>query len=377
MKQQVLNGSSYLPILTRYLKMEKVQRVLLVTGKGSFFNSSASSQLEPFLEGFQVKRFHEFSGAPIIEDVVRGIQIFNDSECEAIIAVGGGSVLDMAKLIKAYQDDQDDISLKVSNNVVGSCDKRLIALPTTAGSGSEATQFAVVYIDQKKFSVSHEKLRPNLVFLITEFTHSANSYLSMSTGMDAMGQAIESFWSVNSNEESREYSREALQNLWKFLPQAVLENDVVAKSKVMMAAHLAGKAINIAKTTAAHAISYSFTSYHGIPHGHAVALTLPFFCGYNSQISPEECNDERGTGHVRGIFSELQDIIGEENIENAVTTFISDLGLDLTIPESSNGIEKDMDRILGNINAQRMKNNPRTVQIHDLRRMLKKIILSD
>jgi alcohol dehydrogenase len=377
LKQEVLNGVNQLPYLTKYLISNKICRILLVRGKDSYRNSSAKSTLEAHLETFEVTEHSEFSHNPKIEDVIRGIHIFNGNECEAIIAVGGGSVIDMAKLIKAYQDSQGDISSEVNNNIVGSCDTKLIALPTTAGSGSEATQFAVVYIYQKKFSVSHEKLRPDLAFLISDFTHSADSYLSASTGMDAMSQSIESFWSVNSTKESREYSREALQSLLKFLSRAVLENDVVAKSKVMMAAHLAGKAINIAKTTAAHAISYSFTSYHGIPHGHAVALTLPFFCGYNSQISSEECNDERGTGHVRGIFSEIQDIFGEDNIEKALTTFISDLGLNLTIPESSNGIEKDVDRILGNINAQRMKNNPRTVQIHDLRSMLKKIILSD
>ena len=377
MKQEVFSGAVKLPYLTNYLVSNKIHRVLLVTGNNSYNKSSAESTLEPHLESFEVTQYSEFSHNPKIEDVIRGVHIFTRKRCEGIIAVGGGSVLDMAKLIKAYQDSPGDISSEVKENIVGSCDTKLIALPTTAGSGSEATQFAVVYIDQKKFSVSDEKLRPDLVFLISKFTHSTSAYLSASTGMDAMSQSIESFWSVNSTDESREYSREAFQILWKFLPQAVLENNFDAKSKVMKAAHLAGKAINIAKTTAAHALSYSFTSYHGIAHGHAVALTLPFFCGYNSQISPEDCNDERGANHVRGIFSEIQDIIGEKDVGKALAALISDLGLELTISESPRGIEKDIDRILGNINAQRMKNNPRTVHIHDLQSMLKKIIISD
>ena len=145
----------------------------------------------------------------------------------------------------------------------------------------------------------------------------------------------------------------------------------------MTAAHLAGKAINIAKTTAPHAISYSFTSFHGIPHGHAVALTIPFFCGYNARITEEYCNDKRGADHVKAIISQLQEIFGEADLEQALNSFISKIGLDATVPASPDGVEHDIDRILGNVNSQRMKNNPRAVQESDLRDMLKQIILKN
>jgi alcohol dehydrogenase len=377
LKQEVLNGVNHLPHLSNYLFSNNIQRVLLVRGNKSYINSYAKSMIEPHLESIKVTEFSEFSNNPKIEDVSLGIQIFNLNECQAIIAVGGGSVLDMAKLIKAFHDSDDDISREVLANHVGSCSTPLIAFPTTAGSGSEATQFAVVYVDQKKFSVSDEKLLPELAFLISEFTHSASSYLSASTGMDALSQSIESFWSVNSTEESREYSKEALQKLWKFLPRAVLDNDVAAKSEVMHASHLAGKAINIAKTTAAHAISYSFTSYHGIPHGHAVALTLPFFCGYNSKVGPKDCNDERGSDYVKGILSHIRKIVGENDLEQGLRSFIATLGLKLTIPMTAHVVDKDIDKILGNINAQRMKNNPRAVQIDELRDMLYNVLLKN
>jgi alcohol dehydrogenase len=282
-------------------------------------------------------------------------------------------VLDMAKLIKAYQDSEADFEPDVVRNNVGKSDTPLIALPTTAGSGSEATQFAVVYIKNQKYSVSNELLLPNLVILVPQFTLSTSSYLSASTGMDALTQSIESFWSINSNESSRDHSREAMRILWKYLPLAVGTNDEKAKEKVMTAAHLAGKAINIAKTTAPHAISYSFTSFHGIPHGHAVALTIPAFCGYNARISEENCNDMRGADHVRAIISQLQEIFGESDLEKALKSFITKIGLDLTLSASPDGVEHDIDRILGNVNSQRMKNNPRAVQNADLKIMLGKI----
>ena len=377
MKQDVLTGTSKLPSLTSYLNSRDIKRVLLVTGKSSFSNSSARSLIEPHLQEFEVSKFHDFSSNPKIEDLVRGIQVFRQDHCQALIAIGGGSVLDMAKLIKAYQASEANFESDVVSNNVGACNIPLIALPTTAGSGSEATQFAVVYINNQKFSVSNELLLPNLVILVPKFTHSASSYLSASTGMDAMTQSIESFWSINSNETSRGHSSEAMRILWKYLPLAVNSNDEKAKEKVMTAAHLAGKAINIAKTTAPHAISYSFTSFHGIPHGHAVALTIPFFCGYNARITEEYCNDKRGADHVKAIISQLQEIFGEADLEQALNSFISKIGLDATVPASPDGVEHDIDRILGNVNSQRMKNNPRAVQESDLRDMLKQIILKN
>jgi alcohol dehydrogenase len=375
--QKVLTGTSQLSTLANYLQSKEVHRVLLLTGKHSYTASSVDSILEPHLSGFQVSKFHDFSNNPKIEDVTKGIQIFRRDECQAIIAVGGGSVLDMAKLIKAYQDFESDLASGVMRNDVGPCDTPLIALPTTAGSGSEATQFAGVYINNQKYSVSNKSLMPNLVFLVPEFTYSTSPYLCASTGMDALTQSIESFWSINSTETSINYSTEALGIIWKYLPLAVKQNDAAAKAEVMKAAHLAGKAINIAKTTAAHAISYSFTSYHAIPHGHAVALTIPFFCGYNSIVSDKDCNDKRGAKYVRSIFTQIQEIIGAEDLEQALTAFIASIGLELAIPASPEGAEHDVENILGNINAQRMKNNPRAVQNDVLRDMLKKIILKD
>ena len=113
MKQEVFSGAVKLPYLTNYLVSNKVHRVLLVTGNNSYNKSSAESTLEPHLESFEVTQYSEFSHNPKIEDVIRGVHIFTRKRCEGIIAVGGGSVLDMAKLIKAYQVSPGDISSEI------------------------------------------------------------------------------------------------------------------------------------------------------------------------------------------------------------------------------------------------------------------------
>jgi len=377
LKQKVFSGANHLPALTIYLNSKEIYRVLLITGKNSFFESSASALIQPCLQSLQATVFNDFSQNPKIEDVQKGIEVFKATDCQAIIAIGGGSVLDMAKLIRAYHDYDEQISSGITENKVGKCDSVLIAMPTTAGSGSEATQFAVVYIDKKKYSVSNSKLKPELVFLIPELTFSMTPYLTAVTGLDAITQAIESFWSINSTDESRALSISAIHTLWKYLPAAVHRNDKLARTKILTASHEAGKAINIAKTTAAHAISYSFTTYHGIPHGHAVALTIPFFCGYNYDVTDDNCMDVRGVAYVKGIISEILEIIGESELQKALISFISNLGLNLYVPASTAGIENDILRILSNINSERMQNNPRVVQDIDIENMLKNIIIDD
>ena len=158
---------------------------------------------------------------------------------------------------------------------ISSPGKKLIAIPTTSGSGSEATHFAVVYVGGEKFSVAHPiYMLPNVVVLNPSLTYSMDSYQTALSGVDAFAQAMESYWSVNSTEESKKYSIEALELIIEHLPLAVNYNDN-SRDIMLHAANLAGKAINIAKTSGAHAISYVLTSKFNIPHGQAVALTLP------------------------------------------------------------------------------------------------------
>ena len=113
----------------------------------------------------------------------------------------------------------------------------LIAIPTTAGTGAEATQFAVLYINKNKYSIAHHSILPNTVFLSSDFSHSANSYLTACTGLDAFCQAVESVWSVNSNTESEKYALEAIELIWGNLQKAVKEKPL-ALSKIIQVAQL-------------------------------------------------------------------------------------------------------------------------------------------
>ena len=351
--------------LSQILKAYKGDRIFLVTGKKSFEECGASKCILDATLHFSICRFSKFNTNPELTDVAAGVQEFNHFQPNVIIAIGGGSVIDMAKLICYFSGYHESEYLQVLD---GAGNKKrnemcpLIAIPTTSGTGSEATHFAVVYNNKKKYSVADYKLLPNISILNFKFTESASPYLIASTGLDALSQAIESFWSVHSNEVSKKYAKESIELALEFLPQSVAK-DSSALRQMMKASNLAGKAINITKTTAPHAMSYVFTSYFHIPHGHAVALTLPSIFEFNYGISEIDLTDKRGCNYVKNNLIELSEMFGSSDVSVAVQKLkelIASIGIETKL--STLGIsEKDIQFMTNNMNYERLKNNPRVV----------------
>jgi len=282
-----------------------------------------------------------------------------EADTKLVIALGGGSVMDMAKLIKAfYPNPKQAAEIVRGERQVGSADIELVAVPTTAGSGSEATQFAVVYIDKDKYSVSDPSLLPNYVYLNGEFIWSNSEYQLAVAGHDALAQAIESYWSKNASDESRGYSLEAIRLLRQNLPEliemkrSVAHGDVARQQtlqNMMTASNLAGKAINMTRTTAAHAFSYAFTSYHGLAHGHAVWLTLPRLFEIHSRELDEDAE-------MKILADQLGLSAGNEC--EALSKFSESLGLDL---DMSHLLDLDLEQrtfLSKQVNMERLQNNP-------------------
>ena len=245
--------------------VDGVKRIFLVHGHKSYHACGAKAlfgRLAVLLD-WDVVEYEDFSENPKKEDVDRGVNLALQCRPDAIVAVGGGSVLDMAKLVRHYS--------KLS------C--KLLALPTTAGTGAESTQFAVCYIDGVKHSISDNSILPDEVILYPPFTYANGRYLTACTGFDALAQAIEAYWNINSSADSDRYALRAIRCLFPLLAKERLENE--DRDLLLRAANDAGRAINITRTTVPHALSYTLTSKYGYPHGHAVALTFPFFFKYN------------------------------------------------------------------------------------------------
>lgn len=350
-------------------------KIFVVCGKTSFQKSGAEDVLRNAFEGVEICRFQDFSENPKFEDAVRGERLFFKFGADVILAVGGGSAIDIAKLIKAIHH-HDGLPHQIVHGVQlkSASDTLLIAAPTTAGSGSEATHFAVMYLDEKKFSVAHADLLPNQIVLEPGLSQSMPPHLSACSGMDALCQAIESFWSTNSTSESDCYAREAIGLVLAHLPKIFTNPSLAHREGMMLAANLAGRAINITKTTGPHALSYGLTSQYGITHGHAVALFLPIFLAYNADVTHSDVNDQRGHEYVISKTQEIATLLGTSSIPDAVDRYwglMSSIGLKTNL--RALGISVDsIDHLAAGINTERLQNNPRKTTPETIRQIFAK-----
>ena len=327
-------------------------------------------KVKNYLEGLDIPcvRFSSFKPNPDYADAIAGVEVFNRSGCDAIVAVGGGSAIDTAKCIKALC--RSNPSRDVFETEYPDTGIPLIAIPTTAGTGSESTRFAVVYFKGLKNSVTADSLLPDLAVLDGELLESLPLYQKKCTVLDALCQAIESYWSVSSTEKSKEFSAQAIKKILRFLPSYLKDNDAVSREEIMLASNLAGKAINITTTTAAHAMSYKITSECGFPHGHAVAVCLPVLWEFMIK-NPHKCHDGRGAEYVQKAFDEIGVIMGAEDAMGGVEVFNRLMAdMEMLSPEISDPVLEDM---VNNVNPVRLKNNPIKPDVEDIRNMYLKI----
>lgn len=339
------------------------KKILLVTGKKSFEKSGAMNVCDDHLGSEEVIRFSDFSVNPKISDAIRGAELAVKNKIEVIIAIGGGSVLDMAKLIKAFFNSKgNEVQLAKGEDKVIDPSIPLIVIPTTAGSGSEATHFAVVYIGKNKYSLAAQCLKPTVTILDGSLVMSGGKYLKACNALDAMAQAIESFWAAGSTLESKRFAVEALKLGWDVLPRYVKDNCSLSDAQKMLeAANMAGKAINISKTTAAHAWSYAITSGYGVPHGHAVWLTLPAIFETHARSSALDVTDSRGFDYIAKVMHDLCDCLSlhhEGDLQEQLTRVLKQIGVEPDMERVGINSSEKKSAIFRQVNMERMSNNP-------------------
>lgn len=296
--------------------------------------------------------FSDFKPNPLYEDVCKGIDLFINEDCDSILAVGGGSSIDVAKCIKlavlANEGREGLIPPLVSKTLdIDGSRIPFIAIPTTAGTGSESTHNAVMYYQGSKQTVTNDGILPDYALLEPKVLATLPLYQKKCTMMDALCQGIESWWSVNSTDESKGYSKIAVELITKHWRNYIFDNDAYAAAQIMTAANYAGRAINIAATTAAHAMSYKITSLYNLPHGHAVAVCLPVIWEYMLEIQPEI-----------SVFRHISKAMGYDSPGKAIAGFREMMKqLELTNPVAVKR-DTELEMLSKSVNPVRMKNNP-------------------
>ena len=337
-------------------------RVFIVAGKRSFEQSGAGRALEKWLQGIDYRIHHDFRENPDFDDLIRGAGRVREFQPDVIIAIGGGSAIDTAKIISVLPDDTQQAGKTVTGELaVTRKIAPLVVIPTTSGSGSEATHFAVAYKDDKKYSVAGNLLSPDYVIIDPELTYSLPPHQTAVSGMDALCQAVESYWAESGNDHSREMAADAIGTILPNLVNAVNRPGPESRLAMARGANLAGKAINVTKTTAPHALSYPLTTFYGIPHGHAVALTLGEFLVLNAQKA-KDYPDGKLAARMNNLFRLLGANDAEESREK-IRMIMDQTGLQTSLSGCiaaghKAGHKADLHLILAHVNTERLQNHP-------------------
>ena len=355
--QKIINGIAYLPAILKEVGCKKL--FLVIDSSYPFLTIKDAIEALPVEE--KVK-FSDFTPNPLYEQVCNGIELLKQTQCDTILAVGGGSAIDVAKCIKlavlAKEGNASIIPPLVSQRLlIDGAIIPFIAIPTTAGTGSESTHNAVMYYEGAKQTVTNDGVLPDYAVLEPSVLKTLPLYQKKCTMMDALCQGIESWWSVNSTEESYEYSRKTVELIMANWRKYIFENDDEAAVQILLAANYGGRAINITATTAAHAMSYKITSLYGLPHGHAVAVCLPEIWKYMLSHL-ENCIDSRGQAYLSGIFQMIANAMGIENPSAAIDTFKRMLkDMELKNPVAGDR-DEELNVLSTSVNPVRLKNNP-------------------
>lgn len=362
---RVYAGIGVLDEVTRILEQEKPAKVALLTDKGIVETGLHSIVLDRILAaGISVVLIDDIPSEPeyhAVEDVVAK---FNACNADFIIALGGGSVMDVAKLASVLVDGSYSVVdlLKTPSLAVKSISTLMI--PTTCGTGSEATCNAIVLVpeDEMKVGIVSDAMIADYVVLDPETIRNLPRRIAASTALDALCHAIECYTGNKANPFSDTFSLKALELMFSSMEKAVMSDDMNAKEDMLLASFLAGAAITSSGTTAIHALSYPLGGRFHIPHGIGNAMLLAPVIRFNAPSCMERLAaigarffPEDGSG-VEGRVSRLVGWL-EHVVESFDIPSLSDFGVsedDLrSLAEDGLAVHRLMD------------NNPRQMNIDE------------
>lgn len=311
------------------------RKPLVVTDKGIV----AAGLLAPLVAGFDTNAldyviFDDVVANPTLDNVADGLAVFRHANCDVLVAVGGGSAMDAAKAIACQHTNPQPLRRYVGYDMFSFSPAPLICVPTTAGTGSEVTRWAVVTDEeqQTKLAFGGKALIPQLSVIDPLLTISMPPAVTAQTGMDAFTHALEAYTATNSSPISDSFALQALRLIARWLPVAYRDgSDVLARRNMMYGQMLAGLAFSNAAVGTVHAMAHQLGALRQVPHGLANAVLLPYVMRFN------ECACEARFEDVLRLMSPLS--AGSRSLIQNVIEMRSMLGIphsldDLGISES-------------------------------------------
>jgi alcohol dehydrogenase class IV len=261
------------------------RRVFAMAGRSFLAKLGGALALADSLRPLDVTVFADIEENPSIATVDRAAEACRVSGADIVLAIGGGSVIDAAKAVALLQANEGSIRDYLDQTRKPA--RRglpLIAVPTTAGTGSEVTPFAVITNKEKnaKPAIAYPECFPDHAIVDPDLTLSMPKDVAASTGLDALTQAMEGFWSTRATDLTRAMSFRAIVLLYRNLESACLNKDRAAIEKVALGSVIGGAQMAIIGNTALHPLSYPLTLDYGLRHGLACVICLPAFLRFNA-----------------------------------------------------------------------------------------------
>ena len=326
--------------ITEKLLELKKQTVMLVSDK-MVREIGLTKELETSLKNSNINLviFDEVCPNPTSENVEKGVLLYNQSKCEAIIAFGGGSPIDCAKAIGA-RIVRPKKSLKQLKGIlkVGKKLPTLFTVPTTAGTGSETTITSVISdsITHEKYTINDFKLVPDYAVLDPVVTFTLPKHLTSTTGLDALTHAIEAYIGKSTSKTTRKQAIEAIKLIFENIEIAYNEpNNYEARKNMLIASNLAGKAFSMSYVGYVHAVAHTLGGKYNVPHGLANSILLPYFLkDYGKAIYKKiyTIAISIGLAEKNSSYKEAYDIF---------IKVLDDLLVRLNIPQTIKGIKKE------------------------------------
>lgn len=295
------------------------ENVLLVTTRG-FARRGLVRRLHGTLKNCNLTVLDNVDPNPSLDFIDQALLCFKNQSIDRIVALGGGSALDVGKALSLMIPCNIDRPLQkiFREGYEHHWEKKLplIAIPTTAGTGAEVTNFATVwdYQAKRKYSLASSLLFPDVAYLDANLTITLPADETLYSGLDALSHALESLWNKNCTSVSRAMAIHSLGLLVNTLPKVLRQPDNVRlRSDMLNASLLSGLAISQTRTAIAHSISYPLTTNYSIPHGLACSFTLPALLRINLE---RIASDEMEKALFGAVLSLLEGLALEEKIYN-------------------------------------------------------------
>jgi len=370
-------GYGSLNNLNSILETNGFHNVLIVTDKG-IRNAGIIDQVSEKIENADITIYDGTLPNPTVANCEEAYELFKQQNIDVVIGVGGGSPLDVAKAVALLATnggaitDYEGIG-KFKENL-----SPLIAIPTTAGTASEVTNFTVITDEARKYklTVGGLNLAAKWAILDPTLTLGLPPSITAATGLDALVHAIESYTSKAANDITKALAREAMRKIGKYLRIAVYNGeDRTAREEMLMGSLLAGLAFNNTRLGNCHAMSHPISAVYGVAHGVANAVIIPYVMKYNSFAAPE-------------LFTDIANDLGV-NIEGlslfesarAAADAVRELAIDIGLPTDFRlfGVEEEKVKEL-TVDAMLSGNilvNPRLTKANDIEELYIKTIRGD